>query len=85
MAEEKPIGKVTHYFDKIGVAVVEITDGKLSVGDTIKIIGHDNELEQVITSMQIDREEIANAKTGQAVGLKVDSQVKEKDLVYKVS
>jgi len=78
------IGKITHYFDKIGVAVLELT-ATLKTGDRIKISGHDNEFEQDITSMQIEHEQVAEANKGQSIGLKVDQPVKEGDAVYKVS
>lgn len=84
MSDEKPIGKITHYFGKIGVGVIEITGGSLSVGDTIRIQGHNNDFEQVVTSMQIDHQEVATAKKGESLGLKVDQPVKEGALVYKV-
>ena len=44
------IGKVTHYYDKISVAVIEVMNQPLKVGDTVKISGHDNEFVQKITS-----------------------------------
>lgn len=77
------VGKVTHYYDKIGVAVVEIVK-PLKVGDTIKISGHDKEFTQEITSMQIEHEQIQEAKKGQVIGLKVDQPVKENDEVFLV-
>lgn len=78
------IGKVSHYYDKIGVAVVELTD-TLSVGDTIRISGHGKEFTQEVSSMQIEHEEIQEAKKGQNIGLKVDQEIKDGDEVYKVS
>ena len=48
--EEQLIGKVTHYFSKIGVAVVELS-GSLKVGDTIRIVGGDTDFSQTIESM----------------------------------
>jgi len=82
---EQLIGKITHYFPKIGVGVIEITDGMLSVGDTIRVTGGERDFTQEVASMQIDREEVAAASVGQAIGLKVDSEVKEGDQVYKVA
>jgi len=79
------VGKVTHYFDKIGVAVVEVTEGSISVGDTIKIEGHGNSFTQEVTSMQIEHEPIQTARKGDTVGMKVEQPVKEGDLVYKVT
>ena len=81
---EEKIGRITHFFGKIGVGVIELTDGNLSVGDTIKIKGHE-EFEQTVTSMQIDRQDIATAEKGKSVGLKVDKPEKEGDEVFLVS
>jgi hypothetical protein len=47
------IGKITHFYDKIGVAVIEVTGHSIAVGDTVKISGHDQEFEQKVTSLQI--------------------------------
>lgn len=77
------VGKITHYYDKIGVAVVEVTKA-LKVGDTIKISGHDSEFTQTIASMQIEHEQIKEAKKGQVVGMKVNQPVKENDEIYLV-
>lgn len=82
MAETK-VGKISHVYGKIGVGVVELT-GKLSVGDTIKIKGHERDFEQVVTSMQIEMESVESASKGQSIGLKLDEKVKDGDLVYKV-
>lgn len=83
MADFK-VGKITHYYDKIGVAVVELSD-TLAVGDLIKISGHDREFTMTASSMQVEHQQITEAKKGQAVGMKVDQEVFEGDEVYKVS
>jgi len=77
------VGKITHYYNKIGVAVVEVS-GTISQGDKIKIVGHDNETTQEVTSMQIDGKPINKAAKGQSIGLKVDQLVKGNDEVYKI-
>ena len=82
MADFK-VGKITHYFDKIGVAVVELV-GDLAVGDTIKVSGHGREFSQVIASMQIEHENIQTAKKGQTIGLQIEQEAKENDEVYKM-
>ncbi len=83
MADFK-IGKVTHYYDKIGVAVVEL-DGGLSKGDKIKFVrGGEDMFEQEVKSMQIEHDKIDSAKKGDVVGLKVDQEVKEDAEVYKI-
>lgn len=71
----KEIGKVTHYFDKIGVAIIELTDG-LKVGDTVKMKTKE-EFDQEITSIQIDHEPVEEAKAGDVIGTKVDKPVHE--------
>ena len=78
------IGKIVHYYNKIGVAVVDLTK-PLSAGDKIKISGHDKEFTQEVVSMQIEHKEIKKAKKGDSIGLKVDQSVKENDQVYKVT
>ncbi len=84
MADFK-VGKVTHYFNKIGVAVVELL-GTLAVGDSIKIVRNaGEELTMPVTSMQMEHEQIKEAKKGQTIGMKVDAEVKEGDEVYKLS
>lgn len=83
MAETK-VGNIIHYYDRIGVAVVEVL-APIKIGDRIKISGHDREFEQEVTSMQIEHENIKKAKKGDNIGLKVDQPVKKGDEVYKIS
>jgi len=78
------VGKVTHYYDKIEVAIIELTDN-LAAGDTIKISGHGREFNQEVDSMQIEHETIQSAKKGQTIGIKTNEKAKEGDEVYKVS
>jgi putative protease len=77
------VGKVTHYFDRISVAVIDLIK-PLAVGDKIKIEGHDKEFTQEVVSMQTEHENIKKAKKGDSVGLKVDKIVKANDIVYKI-
>ena len=77
------MGKITHFFNKIGVAVVELT-GTLRVGDKIRIKGQVTDFEQTVDSMQIEHEQIEEAKPGQSIGLKVKDKVREGDEVFLV-
>ena len=79
------IGKVTHYYTKVSVGIIEITNGSLKVGDKIRIKGATTDLTQDIESMQIEHEQVKEAKAGQSIGLKVKEHVREHDKVYKVS
>ena len=83
MAEE--IGRITHYFAKISVAVVEITAGTLKIGETIQIKGHTTDLEMVVGSMQINNATVEAAQAGDQVGIKVPDRVRRGDAVYKVT
>jgi len=84
MAEEgKLIGKVTHYFSNIGVAVIELTD-TLKTGETIRIVGGETDFEQAVDSMEVDHKKVEKAKKGDGVGLKVSQKVREGYKVYKV-
>ena len=77
----KPIGMVTHFFDKISVAVVKL-HAPLKIGDKIRIEGHGKSVTQTVTSMQIDYEQIKAAKKGQEVGMKTAKPVKAGDLMF---
>jgi len=81
---ETEIGKITHVFGKIGVGVIELSD-TLNVGDKIKITGHDREFEQVVDSMQVDHAPVEVAEAGHSVGLKFDEEIKDGDVVLKVT
>ena len=81
--EEMQVGKVSHYFTKIGVAVIEITDGSIKVGDEIHFKGHTSDFKQKVTSMQIEQDKIEMAEPGQSIGMKVNEPVRANDLVYK--
>lgn len=84
MAEEgKLIGKITHYFNNIGVAVIELTD-TLKVGETIRIVGGETDFEQEVDSMEVDHKKVEKAKKGDGVGLKVSEKVRDGYKVYKV-
>ena len=77
----KELGRVTHFFDKVGVAVVEIAKA-VNVGDKIRIKGMTTNFEQLIDSMQIEHKEIKKAKKGDAIGMKVKDRVRPNDKVY---
>ncbi len=85
MSEEElvEIGRVTHYFTKISVAVVELS-ASLAVGDRIRIKGPTTNFEQVVESMQIEHNNVERAEAGQSIGLKVKERVRERDIVYKI-
>ena len=79
----KEVGKITHFFDKIGVAVVKLSAG-LKQGDKIRIKGGTTDFEETVGSMQINKEKLDKAKKGQEIGLKVKDRVRVNDVVYLV-
>jgi putative protease len=82
--EGKLIGKISHYFGNIGVAVIELDD-TLKVGDTIRIVGgEDTDFNQTVESMEVEHEKVKEAKAGDSIGLKIDQKVREGYKVYKV-
>ena len=81
MAEEQPVGYVSHYFGKISVAAVELY-GTLRLGDWVQIYGNTTNFAQQVTSMQIEREPVEEAHEGQSIGILVDYTVREGDYVY---
>ncbi len=82
---EEEIGRITHYFSKINVGVLELSKGELRVGDTIHIKGHTTDFYQKIESMQVEHKPVEAALPGEPVGLKVESAVRDNDLVFKVT
>ncbi len=85
MAEEqKLIGKVTHYFSKISVAGISLSD-TLKVGDMISIEGTTTGFRETIDSMQIDQKNVTEAHAGDLIGIKVKDKVRVGDSVYLIS
>lgn len=85
MADEegKLIGKITHYFGNIGVAVIELSDS-LKVGDAIRVVGGETDFEQTVDSMEVEHQKVQEAKRGESVGFKVTQKVRDGYKVYKV-
>jgi translation elongation factor EF-1alpha len=81
---DESIGIVVHYYDRIEVAVINLTGGQLSLGDKIRIETRDGEFEQTVESMEINKEKVETVKPGDDFALKVDQSVREGDKVYKL-
>ena len=77
------VGRVTHYYNHIGVAVLQLS-GELKVGDRVLIIGHTTELSQVVTSMEIEHHKVGSVGAGMEVALKVGEPVHKGDEVYRI-
>jgi len=81
---EKEIGRVSHYYTHLGVAVVELTD-ELRIGDEILIKGATTNFQQKVDSMQIEHKPVDVAGAGDSIGLKTLERVREGDIVFKVN
>jgi hypothetical protein len=81
---EQMIGRVNHWFGKLGVAGIELTDG-LAVGDRIHVLGHTTDFEQEVTSIQIMHQDVPQAGPGADVGIRVKFRARVGDRVYKVT
>ena len=79
---KKVVGKIANYFSNIGVAVVDI-EGKLKVGDEVIIGEGESAFTQTIESMQIEHQNVDEAKKGQSIGMKVSQEAKKGWKVYK--
>lgn len=77
------IGKVVHYYDKAGVAVIELL-GELKAGDNIRVVGGETDFSQPVESMEIEHQKIPVAKKGDSVGLKVVQKIHDGYKVYKL-
>jgi hypothetical protein len=82
---EEEIGRITHFFSKINVGVLDLTSGDLCIGDTIHIKGHTTDFYQKVESMQVEHAPVDSADKGMQIGLEVESSVREGDQVFKVT
>jgi putative protease len=81
MSEPRAIGKVIHYWTRLGVAGVELTDS-LKVDDWIHFRGATTDFQQRVTSMQLDHQYINSAEAGQQIGILVADRVRTADTVF---
>lgn len=81
--EGKLIGKISHYFSNIGVAVIDLSDA-LKEGENIRIVGGEIDFTQEAKSIEVERKKVNEAQKGESVGLKVDQKVREGYRVFKV-
>lgn len=80
----KLIGEVNHFYNRIGVAVIDLLD-TVKLGDQVHFLGRSTDYRQVVQSMQIEHEAISEAGKGQEIAMKVERRVRNHDKVYKLS
>ena len=79
---EKQIGRVTHWYDKLGVAVLDLK-GTLKVGEKVKVVKGAEVFEEEIASMQVNHKDVSSAEKGDEVAVKFSQKTKEGAAVYK--
>ena len=82
---EIEIGRITHYYSKIGVAMIELTAESLKIGDTIRVMGHTTDFTQTVDSMEFEHQALTEVKPGQTFGVKVSAPVRDNDKVSKIT
>ena len=80
---EVEIGRVTHYYNHLNVAVLSLADS-LKLGDKIHILGHVTDLTERVASMQVNHHAVVWVKPGDDVAIAVNEPVREHDIVYRV-
>lgn len=80
---EVEIGKITHYYNHLNVAVLKLTDG-LKLGDMIHVLGHVTDLTEKVASMQVNHHPVVWVKPGEEVAVVVEEPVREHDIVYRI-
>ncbi|MEE2679540.1 MAG: translation elongation factor-like protein [Myxococcota bacterium] len=83
--EADRVGRVTHYWDHVSAAGVEIERGELQVGDTIHVRGHTTDYYQRIDTLQRNRTPVQRAGVGEEIAVHVSQRVRDGDSVYKIS
>lgn len=81
---EIKIGTVEDYFGKVGVIAFHVEGEEISVGDTIHVKGHTTDFQQIVESIQIDRQPVQRASPGSNVGIKAKEKARKGDVIYKV-
>lgn len=84
MADLK-VGSVSHYYNHLGVAIIEV-ESPFKVGDNLKFVRHGDKEElftQTVESIQVEHNPVEKAEKGMSVGVKVDQLVHNGVTVYK--
>ena len=80
--DELLIGEISHYFNRIGVAALTLSD-TVNVGDKVHIVGYTTDFNQDVGSLQIEHQDVEEATPGQDVAMQVDQRVRKGDKVYR--
>ena len=77
------VGKITNYFEKIGVAEILIETGSISVGDTIVISGPTTGVyEGVVPEIRVDLKPVEKTVKGELCSIPVPQKLRRSDKVF---
>lgn len=78
------LGKILHYYSKIGVGLLKLNTGRLKVGDEVLIIGKTSGvIRHKISSMEIEHKKVYEAGKGECVGVQLPG-CRKGDEVYRI-
>lgn len=81
---EIKIGTVEDYFGKVGVIAFHVEGEEIAIGDTIHVKGHTTDFQEVVDSIQIDKQPVQRAGPGSNVGIKSKEKARKGNIIYKV-
>ena len=81
---EDQVGVVANFYTRLGVAAISVTSGSIRKGDLLKFKGQTTDFTEEVTSMEIEKKAVQEAKAGDMVGVILKERVRKKDKVYKV-
>ncbi|OGO11134.1 MAG: hypothetical protein A2Y93_13065 [Chloroflexi bacterium RBG_13_68_17] len=84
MASGELLGKVTHFYDKINVAVIRL-DRTVKAGESVHFLGRNTDFQQAIDSMQVEHQAVTEGAPGTEVAVKVLQRVHAGDSVYRLN
>ena len=77
------VGKITNYFEKIGVAEILMETGELSVGDTIVISGPTTGVYELeISEIRVDLKPVPKTVKGELCSIPVPAKLRRSDKVF---
>ena len=75
------VGRIVHYYPRMNVGILELTDGEINLGDVIHIQGKRTNFVQTVNSIQIDHHNVGHADKGRRIGIEVKDKVRSQDQV----
>ena len=78
---EALVGCIVHYYPRISVGIVRLTDGEINLGDVIHVQGKHTNFVQPVDSIQIEHRNVSHADKGRNVGIKLKDRVRNHDQV----